>query len=124
MTDLFIAVLFLLLVYIAYRVHDINIRIQILDLRHRVMERLMGWPYEKKYSEAYDDVFGNLYTGDYDKLLRFSRKNDLHLPVRTMEEEKARIARLSKTENGLEQLAREKESEFSTSFGHKDQTRN
>ena len=109
MLEIIASVTLLLAVFIAYRVHEINMRLKILDLRHRVRERFMGWVYDEKYAKAYDEVFGELYVGDYNKLLRFGRQNELHLPLRTLEEEKARVDRLSKTEEGVKKLVKERE---------------
>lgn len=80
------------LVYLAYKVHEINQRMKILDLRHRVLELMMGWG-DERYFEAYDTVFGNLYVEEYKKLLAFSRRNDMRLPLKTLEEESLLVKR-------------------------------
>jgi len=89
MTEIGIAALFMLLVFIAYKVHDIDTRLHVIDIRHRILEGLLNLPREKRWEaryKLYDDFFGDIYVGDYDRLVKFGRKHDLKLPLKTMKE--------------------------------------
>jgi len=89
--DFLTGVALILLVYIAWRVHEANTRLKILDMRMRVLEQFVAQPeLTKSYKAVYDSVFGEIYVGDYNRLLKFGRQHGLQLPILTMEEEKTK----------------------------------
>lgn len=76
-----------LVIFIAWAVYQANVRLHVIDLRLRVLEKLAGRPeLEAKSHEIYKEVFGQIYSRDYDRLVKFGRKNDLMLPLPTSEE--------------------------------------
>ena len=113
--NIIIVIISILLVYVAFKVYEINMRLRISDLRQRVFELLMGWREGsgKKWAGAYNDLVDGLEVKDYEKLVAFGREHDLQLPLHTIAEEKLRIERLTQTKEGIEQLNNEKQEKTS-----------
>lgn len=99
MWDYIVIIVVVGIVYIAQTVNEINKRITILDLRHRVIEALLGFPRGDRYeqlSSLYDKYFGDMYVGDYDRIVKFGRKHDLKLPLKLMKEIELEIEKTRK----------------------------